>query len=148
MGCRQAVRHQTLTLISAGSNPASPAKYDPVAQPAEHLPFKQGVRGSNPRRGTKKASHRLVGRFFAVLFWRKNLAGSTHDTPKIRVQRWIFGWWSACGAQRVAIPDEAPKTADPFGSAVFAFTSVGDSKSCRNSPADCCCRQRARWRLL
>ena len=49
MGCRQAVRHQTLTLISAGSNPASPAKYDPVAQPAEHLPFKQGVRGSNPR---------------------------------------------------------------------------------------------------
>ena len=26
----------------------------PLAQSVEHLPFKQGVRGSNPRRGTKK----------------------------------------------------------------------------------------------
>ena len=28
--------------------------FDPLAQLAEHLPFKQGVRGSNPRRVTKK----------------------------------------------------------------------------------------------
>ena len=28
----------------------------PLAQSVEHLPFKQGVRGSNPRRGTKKKS--------------------------------------------------------------------------------------------
>ena len=28
----------------------------PLAQSVEHLPFKQGVRGSNPRRGTKKRS--------------------------------------------------------------------------------------------
>ena len=27
---------------------------DPLAQSAEHLPFKQGVRGSNPRRVTKE----------------------------------------------------------------------------------------------
>ena len=27
--------------------------FDPLAQLAEHLPFKQGVRGSNPRRVTK-----------------------------------------------------------------------------------------------
>ena len=27
----------------------------PLAQSVEHLPFKQGVRGSNPRRGTKKS---------------------------------------------------------------------------------------------
>ena len=33
-----------------------PSQNDSVAQSAEHLPFKQGVRGSNPRRGTKKAS--------------------------------------------------------------------------------------------
>ena len=27
--------------------------HDPLAQSAEHLPFKQGVRGSNPRRVTR-----------------------------------------------------------------------------------------------
>ena len=66
-GCRQVVRQGTLTPSSAGSSPAIPAKhfrmaphpviyyaYAPLAQSVEHLPFKQGVRGSNPRRGTKK----------------------------------------------------------------------------------------------
>ena len=33
-----------------GSSPFThPIFFDPVAQSAEHLPFKQGVRGSNPR---------------------------------------------------------------------------------------------------
>ena len=62
-GCRQVVRQGTLTPSSAGSSPAIPARFLPLrwfgieyaslAQLAEHLPFKQGVRGSNPRRGTK-----------------------------------------------------------------------------------------------
>ena len=47
------LRHQTLTLASAGSSPASPAKYGPLAQSAEHLTFNQVVRGSNLRWLTK-----------------------------------------------------------------------------------------------
>ena len=66
------VRQGTLTPSLAGSSPAIPAKhfrmaphpviyyaYAPLAQSVEHLPFKQGVRGSNPRRGTKKRSTAL-----------------------------------------------------------------------------------------
>ena len=80
LGCRQAVRHQTLTLALAGSSPAIPATpeqsmlcpgsfyaqplsfllfvsiFDPLAQLAEQLPFKQWVRGSNPRRVTRKST--------------------------------------------------------------------------------------------
>ena len=67
------VRQGTLTPSSAGSSPAVPAifyrpgmqKFDPVAQPAEQLPFKQWVRGSNPRRVTtsEQASYRLLRLF-------------------------------------------------------------------------------------
>ena len=38
----------------------------PLAQSVEHLPFKQGVRGSNPRRGTKKKDTRK--RVFLFVF--------------------------------------------------------------------------------
>ena len=66
-GCSQVVRQGTLTPSSAGSSPAIPATpfrmapsffhmcHAPLAQSVEHLPFKQGVRGSNPRRGTIKS---------------------------------------------------------------------------------------------
>ncbi len=80
-GCRQVVRQGTLTPSSAGSSPAVPARNDsaaaleinptyrrcdPVAQSAEQLPFKQWVRGSNPRRVTKKTDILLGICLFAV----------------------------------------------------------------------------------
>ena len=81
LGRRQVVRQGTLTPSSAGSSPAVPAKpphaagvlnnessYDPVAQSAEQLPFKQWVRGSNPRRVTtsEQAAYRLLRLFSKV----------------------------------------------------------------------------------
>ena len=53
LGRGQAVRHETLTLAFAGSTPAAPAMFDPLAQLAEHLTFNQGVRSSNLRWVTK-----------------------------------------------------------------------------------------------
>ena len=43
-----------------------PSQHDPLAQLAEQLPFKQWVRGSNPRRVTtsEQAAYRLLRLFF------------------------------------------------------------------------------------
>ena len=77
MGCRQVVRHGTLTPAFAGSSPATPAIFDPLAQLAEHLPFKQGVRGSNPRRVTMlKILESLVSQGVIVIRYYLALRGA------------------------------------------------------------------------
>ena len=66
LGCCQVVRHQTLTLVFVGSNPAIPATlYGPLAQLAEHLTFNQGVPRSNRGWLTRKnpVSMRITGFF-------------------------------------------------------------------------------------
>ena len=46
--------------------PGGESMFDPVAQSAEQLPFKQWVRGSNPRRVTTRPQSSLCGRAFFV----------------------------------------------------------------------------------
>ena len=52
LGCRQAVKAWDFDSHIVGSNPATPASLDPLAQSVEHLTFNQGVPGSNPGRVT------------------------------------------------------------------------------------------------
>ncbi len=51
-GVAKRLRPRILIPVYAGSNPATPAKNDPLAQSVEHLTFNQGVRSSNLRRVT------------------------------------------------------------------------------------------------
>ncbi len=53
LGCRQEVKARDFDSRIVGSNPATPARFDPLAQSVEHLTFNQGVRSSNLRRVTK-----------------------------------------------------------------------------------------------
>ena len=103
LGRRQVVRQGTLTPSSAGSSPAVPARNDsaaaleinptyrrcdPVAQSAEQLPFKQWVRGSNPRRVTTSSRTAYRSR---RLFYKKS--SLTHSVaPPFRIEPASLGF--------------------------------------------------------
>ena len=53
--------------------------FAPVAQSAEHLPFKQGVRGSNPRWSTKRA---VIPFGMAALFCSRRIRTHGHQNAK------------------------------------------------------------------
>ena len=64
--CVQAGRHSDIGMSPSGKasdfdsdirrfESGHPSQFDPLAQSVEQLPFKQWVRGSSPRRVTKKA---------------------------------------------------------------------------------------------
>ena len=61
LGCRQEVKARDFDSRTVGSNPATPARFDPLAQSVEHLTFNQGVRSSNLRRVTKASKVRFAG---------------------------------------------------------------------------------------
>ena len=124
-GCSQVVRQGTLTPSFAGSSPAIPAKVypegrtgmigclpscenkpsAPLAQSVEHLPFKQGVRGSNPRRGTKKQPPIRVAVFWCLPFLRgKNGAACglffKHEGKTRRGDPPIYFFWRQAAVRR------------------------------------------------
>ena len=125
LGCRQVVRHQTLTLAFVGSSPAIPAMSeqgvlcsdfifflpDPLAQLAEQLPFKQWVWSSNLQRVTKKFGNLLISELFLLFSAAKN---SRFKAAFFRVSNLLV---TPTGHQKAA------------GRLLFCVP-VGDSKTC------------------
>ena len=115
MGCSQVVRHQTLTLAFVGSSPAIPASsypgfarfsYDPVAQLAEQLPFKQWVRSSNLRWVTKnKDTTTVVSLFLALRPARRALLPFYHFTAEANS---AYGNSPLCSELTRDLPRAAP----------------------------------------
>ena len=112
------VRQGTLTPSPAGSNPAVPARittlsqrfvnmYDPVAQSAEQLPFKQWVRGSNPRRVTNssQATYRLRRVFYVS---HKKLISRSFCCSSFSIRNHCVGLRIESGAFFVPSGDENP----------------------------------------
>ena len=80
-----------------GSSPFThPIFFDPVAQSAEHLPFKQGVRGSNPRwitriNAVKTLSFAAFFYFHMTILLEKLISHFSFMSSKYRFLRFFAG---------------------------------------------------------
>ena len=78
----------------AGSTPAAPASFGPLAQQVEHLPFKQRVRGSNPRWAT--TSEQAVYRLLRLFYKSQSALMPLLLLPKSQPLRWVvILFWGA-----------------------------------------------------
>ena len=117
-----------------GSSPFThPIFFDPVAQSAEHLPFKQGVRGSNPRWSTKKTDGQK-DRLFSFLIFDEN-PGHDREIGGCRFRRRADSRFKSKLFARsalkagVRIPAGAPKKTDGLFDRLFFCASADESRT-------------------
>ena len=98
-----------MTLAFVGSNPAIPAISDPLAQLAEQLPFKQWVRGSNPRRVTRNHAATFVAAWFLFFFEAESIILPESPSGSAEAMRDEY-----LGLTVLAVPMGAQKVRIPF----------------------------------
>ena len=91
--------------------PKKRIRYDPLAQPVEQLPFKQWVRGSSPRRVTRKRDIRIGYLFFCPagtrIIQKPRYAGGISHSPVRTLGNTFISAQQKCKR----VPDGSPREA-------------------------------------